>query len=179
MACSLLVHELLNMNYDTFDILHLNYSTWATSIEIPHWNFFTWTFHWTTILELLHLTYFKRTTSIKLLQLNWNSIIMCTKMTNEQLLLVMKRKAWRFRIHKDRSTGKNETQCKLRSLEVFAFNFIIYPWKKTLFNNFIGRVTWKKFQSYCGHILLTTEISANSFFKVSTSILNYCKNHHS
>jgi len=37
----------------------------------------------------------------------------------------------------------------------------------------------QKFQSFHGHVLLTTEISTNSFIKIFTSIFNYCGNHHS
>ena len=38
---------------------------------------------------------------------------------------------------------------------------------------------WKKFQSFCGHVLLTIKISANAFLKIYSSNYNYRGNHHS
>ena len=61
-------------------------------------------------------------------------------MTNEQLLLVMKRKTWHFRIHKDRSTGKNETQFKLRSHVLrpgsFCIQFYNIPMEENIVQQF-------------------------------------------
>ena len=46
-----------------------------------------------------------------------------------------------------------------------------------LFSSYIFQ-TWKKFQSFLGHVLLTIEIFTNVILKKIPSNYNYCENDH-